>query len=168
MKNRRIVVLAIMLVAVLCLGVGYAALNDDITATGTVNIGATGFDLDWAANNESAITTTINDENDTLTFTISAETLTNANPTVTIKAKVANTSTENFNAKITGVTVGQSADYSDYYQVSFAGVAVGDVIAKGASQDVTITVTLKQMPLESIEGDTFTITINAEALIPTA
>lgn len=162
MKNRRIVVVAIMLAAVLCLGVGYAALTDEITATGTVNVNATGFDLQWEADDTSAITATASDN--TLEFTIDAAKLVNEGDSVTIKAKVKNASTQSFSAKITGVTVD---DDSDFYSVVCNGIAVNDVIAQGASKDVTITVTLDQMPVENITGDTFTITIDAEAVVPT-
>ena len=162
MKNRRIVVVAIMLAAVLCLGVGYAALNDSIDATGTVNVNATGFDLQWEADNTSAITTTANDN--TLTFTIAAGSLQNENDSVTIKAKVKNASTQSFSAKITSVT---ETNDSNFYSVVCSGISVGDVIARDASVDVTITVTLDQMPTENITGDTFTITIAAEAVVPT-
>ena len=162
MKNRRIVVVAIMLVAVLCLGVGYAALNDTITATGTVNVNATGFDLQWEEDDTSAITTTASDN--TLTFTVDAAKLVNEGDSVTIKAKVKNASTQSFSAKITAVTV---TNDSDFYSVAYNGIAVNDVIAENASQDVTITVTLDQMPAENITGHTFTITINAEAVVPT-
>lgn len=165
MKNRRIVVVAIMLVAVLCLGVGYAALNDQITATGTVSVTATGFDLQWEADNTSPITATANDNS--LTFTVAAGQLAKAGNSVTIKAKVKNASTENFNAKITGVTVNQSASYSAYYTVGITGIAENDVIAKNASKDVTITVTLNQMPVADITNDTFTIVIAADAVVPT-
>lgn len=165
MKNRGIVVVAIMLVAVLCLGVGYAALNDAITATGTVNVTATGFDLQWESDNTSQIETTAN--GNTLTFTVDATKLVKANDSVTIKAKVKNASTENFIAKITDVTVTQSASYSAYYSVAIAGIAVNDEIAKDANKEVTITVTLKQMPVEDITNDTFEIVIGAEAVVPT-
>ena len=162
MKNRKIAVVAIMLATVLCLGVGYAALNDSITATGTVNVNATGFDLQWEADGTSAITTTANDN--TLTFTIDASEWTKEGDSVTIKAKVKNASTQSFNAKITEVTV---SNLSSFYEVECSGINVDDEIAKGASKDVTITVTLNQMPTENITNDTFTITVAAEAVVPT-
>ena len=165
MKNRGIVVVAIMLVAVLCLGVGYAALNDAITATGTVNVTATGFDLQWENDDTSPIGTSAN--GNTLTFTVDATKLVKANDSVTIKAKVKNASTENFIAKITDVRVTQSTSYSAYYSVAIAGIAVNDEIAKDANKEVTITVTLKQMPVEDITNDTFEIVIDAEAVVPT-
>lgn len=165
MKNRGIVVVAIMLVAVLCLGVGYAALNDAITATGTVNVTATGFDLQWENDDTSQIVTSAT--GNTLTFTVDATKLVKANDSVTIKAKVKNASTENFIAKITEVTVTPSTSYSAYYSVAIAGIAVNDEIAKDANQEVTITVTLKQMPVEDITNDTFKIVIGAEAVVPT-
>lgn len=165
MKNRRIVVVAIMLAAILCLGVGYAALNDTITATGTVNVTANGFDVQWESDDNSAITTTANDN--TLTFTIPAGSLQSENASVTIKAKVKNASTESFDAKITEVTVNQSTNYADYYSVACNGIKVNDVIKLNESVEVTITVTLKQMPTENITNDTFTITVAAEAVVPT-
>lgn len=165
MKNRRIVVVAILLVAVLCLGVGYAALTDSITATGTVNITATGFVLQWEEDNTSEITATAND--DSLTFTIDATKLVKEGDSAIIKAKVKNASTESFSAKITDVTVNQSASYSGYYDVDFTGIVVGEEIALGESKEVTITVTLTQMPVEDITNDTFTIVIDAEAVVPT-
>ena len=38
MKNRRFAIVAILLVAVLCLGVAFAALTDDLSIGGSVNI----------------------------------------------------------------------------------------------------------------------------------
>ena len=162
MKNRRIVVVAIMLAAVLCLGVGYAALNDTITATGTVNVNATGFDLQWEADNTSEITATANDN--TLEFTVDATKLLKEGDSATIKAKVKNASTQSFSAKITNVTV---TNDSEFYSVECDGIAANDVIEKDGSVAVTITVTLDQMPTADITSDTFTITIDAEAVVPT-
>jgi hypothetical protein len=164
MKNRKIAVTAILLVALLCVGVGYAALTDTITATGTVNINVSGFDLQWASDDTSAITTTASDN--TLTFTIPAGSLVNEGDSVVIKAKVKNASTASYSAKITGVTVNNSATYGAFYSVDFTGIAANDVIAKGASKDVTFTVTLDKMPLENIANDTFTVVVSAESVLP--
>ncbi len=47
MKNRKIVVVAFMLVAVLTLGVGYAALTDTLSLTGYANVGIEGATADF-------------------------------------------------------------------------------------------------------------------------
>ena len=73
MKNRRNVVIALLLIAVLCVGIGYAALNDTIDFTGKISY-TPDFQIVWGeANYTDGLLTDVSGT-DTDKFTVSMDT----------------------------------------------------------------------------------------------
>ena len=158
MKNRKTVVVAFLLVAVMLLGVGYAALTDvlDITGTADVNQSAAeeSFNEDIffsaAEANEDGNTASVNaDNNDKASFT--AKTLKGkgdkASFTFTIK-----------NAGDLDVTVTPKLNASlgntqpEYFAVTSDWAGQPKALAAGAEITYTITVELIKTPTETISG----------------
>ena len=158
MKNRRIVVVAILLVAVLCLGVGYAAVKDTITATGTITYNPD-LQLQWTGNvlgtaGEDVTTQTTNGDN--LEFTVNTSSwVKDAVHTFTVT--VTNTSDK---YKATGVTVSDvTNNASDCYTVT-ASIDNSTIAANNGTATVTITITLNSYPTEADYTQTFTFTVS--------
>ena len=122
MKNRRIVVVAFLLAAVLLLGVGYAALTDTLDITGSADVDLTGLNAEFeediyfsaaVANEGAPNTASVNaDNNDkasfsakslkakgdeaTFTFTINNDSAHDVVVTPKLNATLGNTNTEYF------------------------------------------------------------------------
>ena len=154
MKNRRIVVVAILLVAVLCLGVGYAALTDSITATGTITYNQD-LVLQWTGNVTGDNATTDTTNGDALAFTVdTSDWVKGAEHTYTVT--VTNTSTK-YNATgvaVSAVTNNASANYTVVATIS------ADTINATATATVTITITLNEYPTTENYEQTFEFTVS--------
>ena len=154
MKNRRIVVVAIMLAAVLCLGVGYAAVTDSIDATGTITYNQD-LVLEWTGDVNGTDVTTETTDGDTLEFTVDTSDWTKDVEHV-FTVEVANQSTK-YNA--TGVTVSVGTnDASANYTVE-AEIDSATISASG-SATVTIKITLDNYPTTENYEQTFTFTVS--------
>ena len=154
MKNRRIVVVAILLVAVLCLGVGYAALTDSITATGTITYNQD-LVLQWTGDVEGGATTETTN-GDTLEFTVDTSDWTKG-VAHTYTVDVTNTSTK-YNATgvaVSAVTNNASANYTVTATIS----GDGTINASGTAT-VTITITLNEYPTTENYAQTFEFTVS--------
>ena len=156
MKNRRIVVVAILLVAVLCLGVGYAALQNTLTAKGKVNV--TIFDVDWKEGSATGYNPVIDDANDTLTFTVPDTKLQEVGDTVTINATIVNHD-KRYPANIT--VTNNVLNTTNYTVTVVTGATT--IAANEGELTVTITIELTSMPTENLVNDEFSFTITAEA-----
>ena len=154
MKNRRIVVVAILLVAVLCLGVGYAALTDSITATGTITYNQD-LVLQWTGNVTGDNATTETTDGDELAFTVNtSDWVKDVEHTYTVT--VTNTSTK-YNATgvvVSAVTNNASPNYAVTATIS------GATINAGGTATVTITITLNEYPTTENYEQTFTFTVS--------
>lgn len=96
MKSRRNFVVAILLVAIMCIGVGFAALSSTITGTGTITY-TPAFDIEWKTGSVtgdkvtgSPVVSTDAHTNDTLAFTVDTSDMAIGN-TTTVTATVVNT-----------------------------------------------------------------------------
>lgn len=122
MKNRRIVVVAFLLAAVLLLGVGYAALSDTLDITGSADVDVAGLNAEFeedvyfsgaVANEGSPNTASVNSDNNdkasfsakslkakgdkaTFTFTITNKSAHAVVVTPKLNATLGNTNTEYF------------------------------------------------------------------------
>lgn len=109
MKNRRFVIGAFLLVAVLCLGVGFATLQQTLSVTGSLSfdtqLANDAFDEDvyftgtpsvvGTATDLDSITAVINSEdNDNLVITVNAGAFSAAGETATVTVEVLNDSTD--------------------------------------------------------------------------
>ena len=154
MKNRRIVVVAIMLVAVLCLGVGYAALTDNITATGTITYNQE-LVLQWDGDVNGDNVTTETTDGDALAFTVDTSSW-EKDVAHTYTVTVNNTSTK-YNATgvaVSAVTNNASANYTVTASIGAA------TIAAGGDATVTITITLNEYPTTENYEQTFEFTVS--------
>lgn len=163
MKNRRSILIAAILVVVLCVGIGYAAVNDELTIGGTVRTSAnnTAFDehiylsdptvLDEADGNSAQI----GDNNDSATFTC---TLTAKDQTARFRFTVNNTG--DLNAAVSAA-ISEIANNNGYFEVTH-DVGTSKTVNAGGTLDVTVTVKLLRTPAEAKEA-TFTVTLTATA-----
>ena len=160
MKNRRIVVVALMLVAVLCVGVGYALTSDAITLNGSVKY-TPEFILQWkdatVTGENISGTPSVNAEKTELTFTVDASEWSvndskTYTATVTNPSKYAGESLRVVSNTVTGtcftVTAAPDAESID---------------ANNGEQTVTITIQMTSLPAVSTEyTESFTFSVVAD------
>ena len=152
MKNRRLVIGAFLLVAVLCLGVGFAALQDTLSINGTLSYNPAAAEEEFNADVQfvsaeidatstaeyaDTITAVVGDVdtdnvNDLLTITVPADAFTSAGQVAVIKATVKNDSTDTVN--VSAITKQAIESFSIE-----SGVVTIDA---GATSEITITITL--------------------------
>ena len=170
MKNRKTVVVAFLLIAVMLLGVGYAALTDvlDITGSADVNQSAAeeSFNEDIhftaAVANEAGNTASVNaDNNDKASFT--ANTLKGKGDKATFTFTITNAG--DVDAVITPAI--SSNTNSTYFKITSDWMVEGvstakDLPANTAELTYTVTVELLQTPTETISGS-FVIELTAKS-----
>ena len=186
MKNRKTVVVAFLLVAVMLLGVGYAALSDTLTITGTaqIDMGAAGneFDAKVYFNAAKVVDTECTRVNNTTPDTAS-HTTDDATYEVHSLAVVGDKATfafeikseSNVDVKVTAEATKLSGvanpsnsntdyfivDYKYYEDAALANEITGDVIiASDSSVWVKVIVTVKA-PVTVATGATFGIELTA-------
>lgn len=166
MKSRRNFVVAILLVAVMCIGVGFAAISSTLGLIGTVTY-KPAFSIEWqdgsAKLDNVALESTIGDTQfgedtvSTLQFTIDT-TNWNVNEPHEITAVIEN----NSKYDATNITV-STVTYDDdngYYEVTVEDVA--DITA-GSTGTVTINITMVEYPKTADKyTGTFAFTVTAE------
>lgn len=171
MKNRKIVVVAFLLISVMLLGVGYAALTDTLEIEGSVkadtSVSQTDFDDDVYFSGTSVVTDSTGNKAASQILegrdnaTITAQHFTTKNQKVKVKFTIQNDSTD-FDAVVTpGVAIATGnvsvdnagADHDPIFDVSWTWDEEGtDVaaatIAAGQSKDLWVTIVLNETPLE--------------------
>ena len=159
MKNRRIVVVALMLVAVLCVGVGYAALNATINFTGKVNYTAD-FPIVWGdvTDSSSILTETGTPGSDTITVSMDTTDWT-VGETKTFTVAVVNDS--RYDAEHVAVQALTTTDVAANYTVT-AEVTGATTIAAGGTTTVTVTVTMDSYPTATVTEAAFTFQVYAD------
>ena len=191
MKNKRKVIVVFMLLAVLCLGIGYAALVDDLYIDGKVSVDVDGngadsedednseispFEEDFSQDvyfknakaAETGVTATIgtdknNQANDKLTITVADTVLTSKGDSTTITVDVMNDS-EDYDVTIVPQTV--NSDEANFEIECKWTTATDDVITTTeGSQNMTITITLITALTEDIDAEAFEITYSATASV---
>lgn len=158
MKNRKTVVVAFLLVAVMLLGVGYAALTDvlDITGTADVNQSAAeeSFNEDIyfsaAKANEDGNTASVNaDNNDKASFT--AKTLKGKGDKATFTFTIKNAG--DLDVTVTPVLNASLGNTQpEYFAVTSDWAGQTKELASSAEITYTITVELLKTPTETISG----------------
>ena len=188
MKNRKTVVVAFLLAAVVLLGVGYAELTDLLTVNGELaaltSTTQTEFDADVYFSATSVVTdqtgnnaaSQIKEGRDDATIT--AKHFTIDGQVVKVKYTIVNDSTD-FDAVVTpnaavetgSVTVDNGAAHPDpVFTVSWSWAEDSSVtgeatITKGASKDFWVTITLVEPPMEE-HNATFEVSFDVEAVKP--
>ncbi len=165
MKNRKIVVVSFLLVAVMLLSVGYAALTDvlDITGSADVNKSAAedayNEDIHFsdAKANQTGNTASINpDNNDKASFT--ANTLQGAGDTATFTFEITNDG--DLDATVTPSISSNTNDA--YFTINSDWAGQAKTLSAGSTLEYTVTVTLKETPTDTISGS-FIIELTAVA-----
>lgn len=170
MKNRKRVIVAFMLVAVMLLGVGYAAITDvlDIQGTAEVTTGNSQSALDqdvyfsgvkdpsdstfknnvtYTIGTEVQYTAQINsDNNDKASFTVSG--LKKKGDAIQITYNITNNGAADLTATVTPLLLQNSN--STYFDVTSDWNSLPQDIAPSASKTITITITLKETPTVAV------------------
>lgn len=194
MKRRKTFIGMIMLIAVLVLGVGYAAVTGvKLTINGKANAVANAdFKVIFDTANHTPV---LNPEaTDTITWgepqkttqrvEAAYESDLTANMTVVLDSdkrsgsatfRVKNNS-EELGATIQAAVTQVAGDYADYFEVTkaygeYKGVTFAEgttTLEAGDTVDVTVTVTLKKLPVLDITDQVFTVQLNADPVAATA
>ena len=176
MKNRKTIIVAFLLVAALCLGIGYAALTDELSVKGVANVESvaaqTAFDVDVYFDSsyeqpQGSICSVAYESGtvpDAVTITVT-EGVGVVGDTVTAKLKIKNDGSQAAAVALKAVTAdGQNyfAAQSTHFSIT-AGQDVYEVPAAGSVEvDITITV------IKTIETDveeTFAIYFEATSAV---
>lgn len=176
MKNRKTVVVAFMLVAVMLLGVGYAAVTDNFTINGSAIItdaqanDAFNEDIrfegivvdnvvrgDVLASDNLGYTASVNIAQDSATYHVTG--LKGQGDVKTITFRIKNygdvDATLNFNAE-----TAKTNDQSNVFEVTY-DLVNGTALAAGASVDVTVTVKVINSVTAGVTGN-FTFAFTAD------
>lgn len=167
MKARRLVVLALALVTVLTMGVGYAALNDALTVGGTGSLTKTAADQQF--NGEVYFTDVPTTTNCTATLNAPTDEDGTGKPdsaTITIAntlAIVGDTATATFtvqnDSQVPATIVTDSSNDSTHFRVTCEYTA-GNTIPAGGTLDITVKVTLKTTVADDVPSESFGISFN--------
>lgn len=169
MKNRRIVVVAFLLAAVLLLGVGYAALTDTLDVTGSADVDVNGLNAEFeediyfsaaVANEGTPNTASVNSQNnDKASFT--AKSLKKKNDVATFTFTINNDSahdvvvTPKLNA-----TLGNTN--TEYFELTSDWAGAAKTIPAGSTMTYTVTIKLVKDPTEAVAGS-FLVELTAVA-----
>lgn len=164
MKNKRFFYGFIVLVALLCLGIGYAAISKNLTINGNVNADAAGSDalqVVFYSSEDSKCETSIASGGQSATIT--TDSLKTVGETAEAVITIKNNS-QHLRAIITKLS-GAFDDntYNTYFTLTISEISSTPLAANGGTTTVTVTITLKKLPVESISNAGFTITLKAEA-----
>lgn len=166
MKCRRNFVVAILLVAIMCIGVGFAAISSTLGLKGTINY-KPAFSIEWKADSveldDAVLDSTISDVDDTSTLQFTIDT---TDWTVGQSHKITAVIANNSKYNATKVTVsaltytGNAGKLDDYYVVT---VENDSKITAGDTGTVTITINMKKYPqTDASYTGTFSFTVTAE------
>lgn len=170
MKKRRTAIVAFLLIAVLTIGVGYAAINDTLYVSGTAKASSAEadehfdlnvyFDKDNAPTGEGYAVTIqaddLGDENDLAIVTVTG--LINAEDSMEIKIPIVNKSQYEATLSLT-VERYETVDGAFTFEYS-----VPDTIDANGTVDVTIKVTLNKAPADSDLTAGFKFDVDAVAV----
>lgn len=165
MKNRKRVVVSFLLVAVMLMSVGYAALTDVLDITGSADVNKSAAENAYNAKiyftgavaNQTGNTASVNaDNNDKASFT--ANTLQGAGDTATFTFTITNDG--DLDATVTPSI--SSNTNETYFSISSDWNGQPKTLEAGKTLTYTVTVTLKETPTDTISGS-FIIELTAVA-----
>lgn len=164
MKNRKTLIVAVILVAVLCIGVGFATVNDTLKVEGSATVAANETEFDNQISFKSAEATTapakdtavLSENNDTVTINCTSLVKKGDSATFTFVAQ----NTGDLNAAV-AVVLSEIANNEGYFSVEHTAGANFDLNASG-EKEFTVTITLLQTPAKE-KTATFTLSLTAEA-----
>lgn len=192
MKNRRIVIVAFLLTAVLCLGVGYANVSDSLLANGTVSVNEAAineqFDADvkfvaslTAATKQTGVTADLTDtdnlqvvigdkdeadDDDKVTVTVGENVFTDEGQWIEVYVKVVNTTAA------TPVYVSVAPVSTTLTDFTFTmtpvdpGVDASTALAASGEREYAIKITMDKLPSAAITNGEFSFTLTATNVAP--
>ena len=175
MKKRRTTIIAVLLIAALALGIGYAALSDDLQITGSAAITATEADEAFEADvyfSKAVMTAdrgtavigelaTGTDDADKITITVAAGALKGKGDSVICAAEISNKG--DIDAIVTLGTPAITGD-SEYFAVTTSWAGNTAQVNQGGTADLTITITCTKTPTEAVDM-AFTLDLTADAVV---
>ncbi len=169
MKNRRNVVVAFMLVAVMLLGIGYAALSDTLDITGSVDVNQSAAEeafnedifFSAAVANDAGNTASVNAENnDKASFTIN--TFKGKDDVATFTFTIKNDG--DVDATITPSLAPAAGNTNpEFFSIVSDWDGETKTLAAGEELTYTLTITLLKTPTETIDGS-FMILLHATSV----
>ncbi|MBQ7104519.1 MAG: hypothetical protein IJN90_01535 [Bacilli bacterium] len=165
MKKRKTFIAMALVIAVLVLGVGYAAIsNINLTINGTANVTANAdFTVEFDTTHE--VTNGAYTDAKTATMTVN---LSNDVKTATAVYKINNKSTE-LGATLTANVANDDETLNKYVEFATAFYAnencteaLNGPVAHGQTAYLKVTANLKQNPAQDVKDKVFTVTITAE------
>lgn len=165
MKNKRFFYGFIVLVALLCLGIGYAAVSKNLTINGKVNADAAGADaleVLFTSSIDTNCTTVIAEGGQSATIT--TDSLKAVGDQATAVITITNNS-QDLRAIITKLS-GAFDDntYNTYFTLTISEISSTPLAANGGETTVTVSIRLKQLPVDAISNAAFTVILKAEAV----
>ena len=164
MKKRRIIILAFMLIAVMVVGIGFAAYSTTLTIHGTTAVSAEALEftndvqfVSASSDNEAFGTATANGQ--TATFTVNG--MTAYNDRVTFTYTIKNSSTYDVNIAITTHPTPASPS-----KCSVTTMLSSDTITAGGTITATVIVVLNENVTEAIDPINWTIEYTATSIEP--
>ena len=157
MKKRRTLIISMLLIAALCLGIGYAALTDTLDINGTVDVNQSAaeeaFDIEVyfsnaKANQDGNSASIVIDDPDMASFTITS--LKGQDDYATFTFTIFNAS--DVDATVTPTLAADGNSNPEYFSIVSDWNAQPKVIKAGESMEYTVTVTLLKTPTETIHG----------------
>lgn len=164
MKKRRSTIIAFLLVAALCLGIGYAALTDVLDIQGTAEVNLAGVESDFDANvyfsavsSGTGYTASINaDNNDKGSFTVNGLTEKDQEITVTFTIK------NDHDLPVTVTPAVKQNSNETYFGLSSDWQSQPQTIDAMSEKTIAVTVTLLESPTE-LQVASFNIELTAVA-----
>lgn len=176
MKKKKGVIAILLIIALLALGIGYAALTGSLTITGSASavaddsnykvvfINAEAGDANYSSSTVVPTATAAVDSDDATKATFSVTNFTTENDTVTFTYTVENQS-NGITAKVSGIEI-SAFDNSDYFSItaSLPESATSVTLDPGETTTVTVTVTCIQTPTAEVSTGDVTITLATESV----
>ena len=165
MKNRRTVVVAFLLCAVMLLGVGYAAVTDVLDINGTADVNpesAFNDDIYFSAavaNETGNVASLVDGDPDMANFTVYS--LSGQGNAATFTFTIENAG--DLDAVVTPTVAQDGNNHPEYFELFSDWNGQPKTIAAGTSMTYTLTVKLRQTPPSSLHG-VFHIELTAEAV----
>lgn len=169
MKNRRLVVAAFLLIAVICIGTAYAAVTDLLDIQGAANVSAANVNSSFddgiyfsdATAEKTGDTATVSSTNDKATFSANGLTVKGDTASFTFTIKNENKYAANVVPRLTSNTTATHFAVTSEWEDGTAGTAGFDVAAE-SEVEYTVTVELKE-PVTAAIGTSITIELTATA-----
>ena len=168
MKRRRTLIVSLLLVAALCMGIGYAAVSENLTISGKVSMAATEFEVVFSNAVEKTTTNDITSTIDSSSFNttnlqFAVTGFQNAEDTETITVTVSNP--HDFDVKLTDVVITQPTAQNNkgdaIFTVTAPTLEANPTVTAGSTTEFDVTITCNATSADAITENPFTITFKA-------